>query len=75
VPILTLGIVAGLARLASDGGSLDALVAATLATWAVYCGFLVLRYAAGWRGRRSARLALAGFLVVASVLVLPFVHL
>jgi ABC-type uncharacterized transport system permease subunit len=74
VPALTLGIVAGLARLASDGGSLDALVAATLATWAVYCGFLALRYAAGWRGRRSARLALAGFVLVASVLVLPFVH-
>jgi ABC-type uncharacterized transport system permease subunit len=74
VPALTLGILAGLARLASDGGSLDALVAATLATWAVYCGFLVLRYAAGWRGRRSARLALAGFVLVASVLVLPFVH-
>jgi ABC-type uncharacterized transport system permease subunit len=74
VPALTLGIGAGIVRLASDGGSFDALMAAALVTWAVYCGFLALRYAAGWRGRRSARLALAGFAFVASVLVLPIVH-
>ena len=30
---------------------------ATLVTWAVYGGFLVLRYAAGWRGHRSAGLS------------------
>jgi ABC-type uncharacterized transport system permease subunit len=74
VPALTLGIAAGLARLATDGGSLDALMAVTLATWGAYCGILVLRYAGGWRGRRSARLVLAGLVLVASVLVLPFVH-
>ena len=74
-PALTLGIAAGLVRLAAEGGSLDALVAAGVATWVLYCVFLLLRYAAGWRGRRSARLVLAGFVFVASVLVLPFVHL
>jgi ABC-type uncharacterized transport system permease subunit len=74
LPLLTLGIAAGLARLATDGGSVDALMAATLVTWGVYCGFLVLRYAAGWRGRRSARLVLAGLALVACVLVLPFAH-
>jgi ABC-type uncharacterized transport system permease subunit len=74
VPALTLGMAAGLARLATDGGALDPLMAATLATWAAYCGFLVLRYVGGWRGRRSARLALIGLALVTSVLVLPFVH-
>jgi ABC-type uncharacterized transport system permease subunit len=73
-PALTLGIAAGLARLVADGGSVDALVAAGIATWGLYCVFLLLRYVAGWRGRRSARLVLAGFVLVASVLVLPFVH-
>ena len=42
----------------------------------VYAAFLVLRYEAGWRGRRTAYLALAGFLLVVLVrLVLtPFAH-
>jgi ABC-type uncharacterized transport system permease subunit len=73
LPVFTLGIVAGLARLAT-GGSVDALMPATLATWAVYGGFLVLRHSAGWRGRRAARLVLAGFALVALLLTLPFLH-
>jgi ABC-type uncharacterized transport system permease subunit len=74
VPLLTLGIAAGLARLATDGGSVDALVAAGIAAWGVYCVFLLLRYAAGWRGRRPARLALAAFALVAVILVLAVLH-
>ena len=74
VPSLTLGIAAGLGRLLAEGGSADALMAAALATWAVYAAFLVLRYGAGWRGRRSARLLVAAFALVASVLALPAVH-
>jgi ABC-type uncharacterized transport system permease subunit len=65
LPALTAGIVAGLVRLRNEGGPVDALMAVTLGTWAVYCSYLVLRYEAGWHGRRAAYLALAGFALVA----------
>ena len=64
VPALTAGIVAGLLRLRRDGGGVDALMAVTLGAWLVYTAYLVLRYEAGWRGRRAAYLALAGFALV-----------
>jgi ABC-type uncharacterized transport system permease subunit len=64
VPALTAGIVAGLIRLRRDGGGIDALMAVTLGAWLVYTAYLVLRYEAGWRGRRAAYLALAGFALV-----------
>jgi ABC-type uncharacterized transport system permease subunit len=75
VPALTVGIVAGFVRLKSDGGTLDALMAVTLGTWAVYGSYLVLRYEAGWHGRRAAYLVLAGFaLVVVARLGLQVSH-
>ncbi len=75
LPALTLGIVAGLVRLAGKGGGFDVLMAVTLVTWGVYGGFLFLRYEAGWHGRKAAYLALAGFaLVVAVRLGLPAAH-
>ena len=40
---------------------------------AIYAAFLVLRYEAGWRGRRTAYLALAAFSLVAVTLV-PVTH-
>jgi ABC-type uncharacterized transport system permease subunit len=64
LPALTAGIVAGLVRLRNDGGSVDALMAVTLGTWVLYVAYLLLRYEAGWRGRRAAYLALAGFALV-----------
>ncbi len=64
LPALTLGAAVGFARLETDGGGFDATIAATLLAWALYAAFLVLRYGAGWRGRRTAYLALAGFVVV-----------
>ena len=64
VPALTAGIVAGLVRLRRDGGGVDALMAVTLGAWLVYTAYLVLRYEAGWRGRRAAYLALVGFALV-----------
>jgi len=67
LPLLTLGIGVGLARLETRGGHFDAVMAAALATWAIYAAFLVLRYEAGWRGRRGAYLALAGFVLVIAV--------
>ena len=73
LPALTLGLAVGLARFASEGGGFDAVMAVALLTWAAYAAFLVLRYEAGWRGRRSAYLALAAFALVASALV-PVTH-
>ena len=57
-------ISAGLVRLRDQGASVDALMAVTLGTWAVYGSYLVLRYEAGWHGRRAAYLALVGFAFV-----------
>lgn len=75
LPALTAGVAAGLVRLRGEGGSFDALMGATLATWAVYAAYVALRVEAGWRGRRAAYLALAGFLLVAVVrLALPLTH-
>jgi ABC-type uncharacterized transport system permease subunit len=76
LPALTVGAGIGLARLESEGATFDAIMGLTLLTWVVYAAFLLLRWEAGWRGRRTAYLALAGFLLVVIVrLVLtPFVH-
>jgi ABC-type uncharacterized transport system permease subunit len=71
LPLLTLGLGAGLVRLRHDHEPVDALEAVTLLTWLVYGGFLALRPA----GRRAAYLALGGFaLVVVARLVLSAGH-
>jgi len=75
LPALTLGIAAGLVRLGLHGGGFDALMGVTLLTWAVYGIFLLLRYEAGWHGRKAAYLLLAGFALVITVrLGLPAAH-
>lgn len=75
VPALTGGIVAGFVRLRSQGGSVDALMGVTLATWAIFTASVVLRHGLGWRGRRAAYLVLAGFaLVVVARIGLPLTH-
>ena len=76
LPALTVGAGIGLARLQADGASFDAIMGLTVLTWIVYAAFLVLRWEAGWRGRRTAYLALAGFLLVVLVRIVltPFVH-
>lgn len=66
LPVLTLGMAAGFARL-SDGSELDPLIVLTILTWAVYGAFLLLRFRAGWRGRRAAYMALTGFVLVAAL--------
>jgi ABC-type uncharacterized transport system permease subunit len=72
--LLTLGIAVGFARI-RDRSDLDLVMAVTVVTWAVYGAFLGLRYGAGWRGRRAAFVALAGFaLVVTLRLGLPATH-
>jgi ABC-type uncharacterized transport system permease subunit len=60
LPLLTLGLAAGVIRQRRDGGSLDALEVVTLLTWLVYSAFLVSRPS----GRRAAYLALGGFVLV-----------
>jgi ABC-type uncharacterized transport system permease subunit len=73
VPALTLGLAVGIARLTLDGGGFDALMGVALGVWAAYAGFLVLRFEAGWRGKRTAYLALAGIVLVVGSLV-PVSH-
>jgi ABC-type transport system involved in cytochrome c biogenesis permease subunit len=72
LPALTLGMLVGVVRLTRERDGLDALIVATLATWLAYGVYLGLRTFAGWHGRRSAQLALAGFALV--ILVLPVTH-
>jgi ABC-type uncharacterized transport system permease subunit len=74
LPVLTLGLAAGFTRV-HDRSDLDVLVGLAVLTWLVYGAFLALRYGAGWRGRRAAYLALAGFaLVIALRLGVPATH-
>jgi ABC-type uncharacterized transport system permease subunit len=73
LPALTLGLAVGIARLTVDGGGFDALMGVALGVWAAYAAFLVLRFEAGWRGRRTAYLALAGIVLVVASLV-PVSH-
>ncbi len=75
LPALAAGVGLGLVRLRESGGSFDALMGASLLTIAVYAAYLLLRLEAGWRGRRAAYLALAGFaLVIVVRLALPLAH-
>ena len=75
LPLLTLGIAVGLARLVSRDDGMDAVVVATAVTWVVWCAYLGLRLLAGWAGRRAAYLALAGFaLVIVVRVVIPSGH-
>lgn len=60
LPLLTLGLVAGIVRLHEDGGSVDALEGLTVLTWLLYGGFVVVRPT----GNRAAYLALGGFVLV-----------
>jgi ABC-type uncharacterized transport system permease subunit len=71
LPLLTLGLAAGLVRLRQQGDSTDPLEWLTVGTWLLYGGFLVARPV----GRRAAYVALIGFaLVVVSRLALAGGH-
>lgn len=73
---LTAGVGVGLARARSEGVGFDAVMAFTFAAWVVYAALLVLRYEAGWRGRRAAYTALGGFaaVIVVRLAAVPFGH-
>ena len=75
LPALTVGIVAGLVRLRDQSAAVDALMGVTLVAWFVYAAYVLLRYEAGWRGRRAAYLALVGFaFVIVARLGLQLTH-
>jgi ABC-type uncharacterized transport system permease subunit len=67
---LSLGIAVGLGALGA--GDLDASIVLTSVAWLLYGVFIVLRWGLGLRGRRSARVLVAGAALV--VLVLPLAH-
>ena len=66
--VLTLGIVFGALSLVVDGGSVDAVMLATLVAGAFYAVLVLARP----RGRRAAALTVAGLALVLAVL--PIVH-
>src|SRR3954454_13045411 len=60
LPLLTVGLAAGIVRLREQGKGIDATMAAALVTWLVYAGFVTTRAT----GKRAAQLALVGFALV-----------
>ncbi len=76
-PLLTLGIVTGTYWAQKlESGSPDEVMRAVFgyATWLLIAGVLLLRAAAGWRGRRSAYGTIAGLFFAAAVLVVYLVR-
>jgi ABC-type uncharacterized transport system permease subunit len=76
-PLLTLGIITGTfwARHLEHGSPEEVMrIVFGYATWLLFAAVLLLRAAAGWRGRRSAYGTLAGFVCAAAVLVVYLVR-
>ena len=74
-PIFTLALVLGAVWTSRLGESLDRieyLLAAV--TWFAFATLLVMRQIYGWRGRRAARLTLAGFAAALAVLLIYLVR-
>ena len=64
-PFMTLGIVSGALWAAAEWGSgwqLDPKVTLSFVTWLIYLALIFTRWTAGWRGRKAAYFAIAGFL-------------
>jgi ABC-type uncharacterized transport system permease subunit len=68
--LLSAGIIVGLGWL--DVRGLDAAMTVAVLIWVLYALALVIRWEVGVRGRRFARLLLAGLVLV--VVVLPLTH-
>ena len=76
-PLLTIGILIGTlwAQQVEAGGARDIIrAAAGYLTWLLIAGVLLLRAAAGWRGRRAAYGTIAGFGMAVVVLVIYFLR-
>ncbi len=64
-PFMTLGIISGALWAAAEWGSgwpLDPKIAMSFLTWLIYLALIFTRRTAGWRGRRAAYFAIAGFM-------------
>ena len=71
-PLLTVGIVTGAFwafRIHPGAPAISAAQAFALIAWLLFAGVLLLRLAAGWRGRRAAIGTIVGFLCTALVLI------
>jgi ABC-type uncharacterized transport system permease subunit len=74
-PIFTVALVLGAVWVSKLGASLDRPEYPLAAvTWVFYAALLVVRQVYGWRGRRAARLTLAGFAAALLVLVIYLVR-
>jgi ABC-type uncharacterized transport system permease subunit len=76
-PLLTIGVLTGTlwAREVEAGGAAEiARAAFAYASWVLFGGVLLLRAAAGWRGRRAAYGTIAGFGFTVLVLLLYLVR-
>jgi ABC-type uncharacterized transport system permease subunit len=72
-PLLTIGVITGTlwAKRVEEGGPAEmARAAFAYATWLLFAAVLLLRAAAGWRGRRAAYGTIAGFSFAVLVLIL-----
>jgi cytochrome c-type biogenesis protein CcsB len=70
LPFLSMGIVAGIIRAETFGVRhwwADSVVLLAIVTWAIYAGSVYLRLSAGWRGRRTAWLAIAGLVCLLAI--------
>jgi len=64
-PFLTFGLLLGvLAAAAGEGLRLGPTQGLSLLTWGIYAATLYVRLVRGWRGRRAAYFAIAGFVAV-----------
>ncbi|MGE0788890.1 MAG: inner membrane protein YpjD [Sandaracinaceae bacterium] len=68
-PMLTVGVVTGTIWAVRGGFGLSAAQGFGLLAWLLFAGVLLLRVAAGWRGRKAAIGAMLGFLMTVVVLV------
>lgn len=74
-PIFTVALVLGAIWVSKLGESLDRLEYPLAGvTWLSYAGLLVARQVYGWRGRRAARLTLAGFAAAIAVLAIYLIR-
>jgi ABC-type uncharacterized transport system permease subunit len=69
-PLLTFGMITGTFwLLRSDGSQFYVSQALGLVAWAIFAGVIILRVAAGWRGRKAALGTMMGFVFTLLVLV------
>jgi ABC-type uncharacterized transport system permease subunit len=76
-PLLTIGVLTGTIwarELEAGGAAMIARAALSYASWALIGGVLLLRAAAGWRGRRAAFGTILGFGLTMLVVISYLVH-